>query len=348
MRAAQAAAQKAADVQAEPAPVERGSYLLHVGRQAMACEFEVLVNAGQPPNGPDVALRALDLVDALEDQLSVYRPHSEISRINACAAEGPVEVEERLFALLNQALDLYRVTEGAFDITSGPLSKVWGFYRREGRVPTDVEIATTLERVGSKWVELDAQRRTITFRRPGVELNLGAIGKGHALDRGADLMVRDGVQDFLIHGGTSSILGRGSRGGLPEGQSGWSVALRHPMRPEKRLAEIWLRDRALGTSGAGYQYFFHQGRRYGHILDPRTGHPAEAVLASTVVAPTAAEADALATAFYVGGLETAQRYCAERPEVSAILITAATKAGRIQIHPFNLTEQDWSNLAADE
>jgi thiamine biosynthesis lipoprotein len=152
-------------------------------------------------------------------------------------------------------------------------------------------------------------------------------------------MVADGVADFLIHGGTSSILGRGSRAELNSNQSGWSVALKHPLRPEERLAEIWLRDRALGTSGAGNQFFFHRGQRYGHILDPRSGRPASGVISSTVIAPRAALADALSTAFYVGGLALAQSYCDAHPDIAALLITPATRAGEVELHRFNFAEE---------
>lgn len=307
----------------------------------MACEFEILLNAGEHPDGPDVALRALDLIDALEDQWTVYRPHSEVSRLNDRAAAEPVVVEARLFELLELAVRLSRETAGGFDITAGPLSKVWGFYRRAGRVPSDAELAEALSRVGSQHLVLDGAARTVAFARPGLEINLGAIGKGMALDCCAQLLVDAGVHNFLIHGGTSSILARGSRAGLPEEVRGWSVALRHPLRPDQRLAELWLRDRALGTSGSGSQFFFHQGKRYGHILDPRTGRPAEELLASTVLAPTAALADALATAFYVIGADAAADYCAVHPEVSALLVAPGGKAGGFELIPLNLPDADW-------
>lgn len=340
-KAAQDAAQAAIDAGAELAEARRPpAYLLHVGRSIMACEFEIMLNAGEHPDGPEAALRALDCAEALEAQLTVYRDSSEVSRLNALAAERPVVVERGLFELLSLAVELGRETDEAFDVTSGPLSKVWGFYRRAGRVPGDEELQAALERVGQRHLELDAERQTLHFRRRDVEINLGAIGKGYALDRCADTLWQSGVTNFLVHGGTSSILGRGTRAGLPTDQTGWTVALRHPLRPEQRLAEIRLRDRALGTSGSGSQFFFHQGRRYGHILDPRTGRPADVVLSSTVLAPTAALADALATAFFVLGLEGATRYCARHPEISALLVMPDSRAGATTLHRVNLSNDE--------
>lgn len=317
------------------------TYLIEVGRTAMACEFQVFLNAGQHPYAAEAALKALDLVDALEDQLTVFRSHSEVSRLNRQAREEPVVVEQRLFQLLQLAGTLHGETEGAFDITSGALSKTWGFYHRAGRFPSDAEIAEALVNVGSQWLSLNADKQTVFFLRP-VEINLGAIGKGYTLDRCAELLADEGITNYMIHGGMSSILARGSRAAAGDTQEGWTVALRHPFRLEQRLAEIRLRDRALGTSGSGTQFFYHQGKRYGHILDPRTGQPAEGVLSSTVLAPSAAAADALATAFFVLGVEKTQAYCAAHPDVSALLVTPSDRQGGIKLQAVNLPDTDWS------
>ena len=126
--------------------------------------------------------------------------------------------------------------------------------------------------------------------------------------------------------------------------SGWSIALRHPLKPEVRLAEFWLVNQALGTSGSGTQFFHYQGKRYGHILDPRTGWPADNVLSSTVISPTAAEADALSTALYVMGLEAAREFCRLHPEIAALLVTAGSKAGTTELHPLNLADEAWRRL----
>ena len=314
------------------------SYLVSVSRDAMACTFEIALNAGQYPGGTDAAVAALDLVDRLEQQLTIYRDDSEVSRLNQRAAAEPVVVERGLFDLLLQAKQLHDETGGAIDITSGPLTKVWGFFRRQGQLPTQREIDEALSQIGSQWLELDAAARTVRFARPGMELNLGAIGKGYALDRAADYLDSQGVHDFLIHGGASSVLGRGSR------VAGWLVALKHPLKPDERLAEFTLVNQALGTSGSGTQFFHYQGKRYGHILDPRTGWPADKVLSATVIAPTAALADALSTAFYVGGIELAETYCRQHPEIAALLVTPSARSGKVELHPVNLAPGQWRAL----
>lgn len=293
-----------------------GVALLRCARQAMATQFEVLLPFGTP-GGMDVAGEALDLIDRLEEQLTVYRDHSEVSRLNRLAADNSVVVEDRLFALLAECARLTAATEGAFDITTGALSKAWGFFKRQGRVPTPEERSEVLGRVGSRFLELDPQRRTARYLVRGLEINLGSIGKGYALDRAAELLRQREVSLGLLHGGHSSIVALGTD---PADRRGWAVGVRHPWLPERRLAVLRLRDRALGTSAATFQHLEYNGRKLGHILDPRTGWPAEGLASATVVAPSAAEADALATAFFILGVDKAAAYCRAHPQIGALLL----------------------------
>ncbi|QDU95347.1 FAD:protein FMN transferase [Lignipirellula cremea] len=313
--------------------------LLHFTRRAMACDFTVYLNARQYADGPDRAMDALDLVDELEDQLTVYRGHSEVSQLNRRATTASVALEWGLYALLRTADRLFQETEGAFDMTAGPLTKLWGFYRREGRLPGNEEIEAVRQQVGGELLEFDDALHAVRFRREGVEINLGGIGKGYALDEAAQRLRMGEVNDFLFHGGNSSLIAWGDRGGVA-GQ-GWTVGVIHPMRPEQRLGELRLHNQALATSGAGSQHFYHKGKKYGHILDPRTGHPAEGVHSTTVLAPSAAIADALATAFYVQGPEFAKRYCDAHPDISLLMTTPGERAGEIGVHRANLTDEQW-------
>ncbi|MEX2188263.1 MAG: FAD:protein FMN transferase [Pirellulales bacterium] len=331
-------------------------YLVEFSRQAMATTFQVLLNARQYPQGADAAVAALDAIEALENQLTVYRQHSEVMHINREAYAGPVAVESRLFELFEQAARLHGETQRAFDITAGPLAKVWGFYRRQGAIPSTDDLATALDRVGMRHVLLDADAESVQFAIDGVEINLGAIGKGYALDRAAELLGAAGVEDFVLHGGASSVLARGSRNsghargessgeaadGVGTSAAGWQIGIGDPQRPGERLAMVDLRDRAVGTSGAAFQFFRHQGRRYGHKIDPRTGWPAEGVLSATVVAPTAAEADALSTALYVLGVEEAERLVAQRAGTSAILVVPAERSGEVRVLAFGFAEGEVS------
>ncbi len=320
------------------------SYLIHVGRRAMACDWQVMLNADQQHESTEAAIEALDLVDSLEDQLTVFRDHSDICEINRRAAHEDVSVESRLFGLFQLAVGLHSDTDGAFDITSGPLTKRWGFYRREGRMPSQAAIDETLAMIGSQHLRLDADDSSIRFTRSGMEINLGGIGKGHALDCCVDLLTGRGIGDFLIHGGQSSVTARGSRATSSNSHGGWIVGVRHPLRPERRLAEIQLRDRALSTSGSRTQSFYHQGRRYGHILDPRSGWPADGVLSATALAPSAAIADALSTAFYVMGAHQSLTFCERNPDVGLLMVSPAERSGSIEVNVIGLDDDEWQLL----
>jgi thiamine biosynthesis lipoprotein len=297
----------------------RASDLLCVRRPAMGSFFEIRLGT-QVPGGLELANRALDLIDRLEAQLTIYDEGSELSRLNATAHHGPVEVEEGLFGLLELAVELSRRTGGAFDVASGAISEAWGLIRGPRRLPDPQVLQQARERTGSHLIVLDRDRRTVCFRRAGVKLNLGGIGKGYAIDRVVALL-RDHwwPTGSLIHGGQSSLFALRS----PPGRigRGWEIALRNPFVPERPIARIHLRDRGLGTSGNSFQCSEVEGRPIGHLLDPRTGEPASGPASVTVLAPSAAEADALSTAFYLLGPEAAADFVAQNPAVSAVFVT---------------------------
>jgi thiamine biosynthesis lipoprotein len=305
------------------APEHATVSLTRASSRAMATQFEILLPFGTP-HSLEICQTAFEEIDQLEQQLTVYAAASEVSRLNQTAPLESVQVEEGLFALLELSQQIWTDTDGAFDITAGALIKEWGFFRGPARVPSSDEIARCLEKVGMQHVELFPRTRAVRFRHPGIELNLGSIGKGYALDRAAGRLRADfGVQAALLHGGRSSVHAIGTQ---PESADGWPVAIQHPWLPDQNLGVVLLRDQALGTSAATYRYVESGGRKLGHILDPRTGRPAEGVASASVIAPTAAQADALATAFFILGVDAARRYCASHPDVSAVLLPEGESA----------------------
>jgi len=290
------------------------SYWLHVNRTAMACRFEVTMRQSEEA-GITAATEALDEIDRLETRLTVFRDSSEVSFVNAEAAKASVAVSHELFELLTLCKQLYEATGGAFDITSGPLTRCWGFLRRQGQVPRQDEIDQAMPSVGSDKLLLDDTTKSVRFARQGMEINLGSIGKGYALDCAADLMATR-VSAVLLNAGSSSMraVGKG------EHRDGWLVGLRNPRSKLRRLGVLRLRDCALSTSGSEEQFFEHQGQRYSHIIDPRSGWPASGVTSVSVVAPTAAMSDALATAFFVGGRQLVEQYCETHTDVLVIML----------------------------
>jgi len=338
-------------------------------RPAMASDFQLLLPAGgsgmvdeQPV---DDVVEALDLLEPLEAQLTIYRETSEVLEINRRAAVEPVEVEPGLFSLLETALELHRETDGAYDITSGPLSQAWGFARRQGAIPDAATLGAARADVGSEKVVLDHANRTVRFTQPGVQINFNSMGKGYAVDRCGAYLQAAGFRNFLWHGGQSSVLACGSALGggdggpsqtaatdaaagpdTPRRSNGWVIGIGHPLRPERRLAELVLQDRAAGTSGAGFQFFRHAGKRYGHILDPRTGMPAEGVFSVTVTAPTALLSDALSTAFYVLGFDGAAAYCDRHPEIGFLMLLPAKSGSAVEVAVCGLEDDGWRLCAS--
>jgi thiamine biosynthesis lipoprotein len=239
-------------------PAPPSGYWQHISRPAMACRFEVTLPL-EDQAGVSAARQALDEVGRLEDQLTIFRESSDVSFINREASAGPVRVEQSLFALLLLCRELCRETGGAFDITSGPLSRCWGFLRRQGRIPEPNEIEGAKALVGGDKLLLDCKSRAVRFARPGVEINLGSIGKGYALDRIAGMM-RERVRAALLSTGSSSIR---AIGGGANGHNAWTVGVRHPVNKKRRMAIAQLRDAALSTSGGEEQFFEYGGKRYG-------------------------------------------------------------------------------------
>ena len=281
---------------------------IKVHRPAMACRFEVTL-ASEDARHVEHARAALDEVDAIESVLTWFRDTSELSRVNREAAAGPVSVGPFLFGLLALCRDLHAATGAAFDPASTALSRAWGFLERRPRVPTHDAIAEARARSGMDKVLLDAATRSVRFTTPGVEISFGAVGKGWALDRIAASLVERGLRRGLVSAGGSSQRGWGGEA--------WELSL-EPGRRE--VARLFLRDAALATSASGEQHFESGGRRYGHVLDPRSGWPAEGVRSASVVASDASVADALSTAFLVAGPALAEAVCAARPGTLALLV----------------------------
>ena len=288
-------------------PPTPSDYWLRIYRRAMACRFEVTL-AGEHADWVPAARAALDAVDAIESQLTVFRDSSEVVTLNRTAAAGPVPIDRDLFALVQLCQQLHGDTDRAFDVTSTPLSRCWGFLRRAGRLPAAEEIASVMNTVGMHHVVTAPDARTIAFDCADLELNFGAIGKGWALDRIAGRLVADGVTHALLSAGRSSVKAIGGP---------WPIALTSPQL-DRPMAQLTLRAGALGTSGAGEQFFEVEGTRYGHVIDPRTGWPARGALSVSVITDDAAHADALSTAFFVGGLDLARSYCRTHADVLVV------------------------------
>jgi thiamine biosynthesis lipoprotein len=331
-----------------PLELQRDSATLAIlSHNAMACQFQLVAPTRDSPRGAEAAIAAFEQIDWLESQISVFRPDSLISQINARAGSGqPTVVGPQLFPLFRMARDLAELTRGAFDLSAGRLARVWGFLERQPRIPAAENLAAARLDCGMQYVRLDEAASTVEVLKQGVELNPGAIGKGFALDSVVSIVERHGVADFVLDAGQSSVVARGTRpaagGAAP--RRGWPIGIVHPLHIGRRLGIVHLADRALGTSGSGRQRFVHQGRHWGHLIDPRTGWPTDHVLSATVLAPTAAEADALATAAFVGSDADIDEWCRARPDVGVILVKPSDQPGIVECVTRNIEPDEWEPL----
>lgn len=247
--------------------------------------------------------QAFEEVRRIDRMLSNYRADSELSRINREAAANAVLASEEMFGLLEACQNYSAASEGAFDISVGPLMKIWGFYKGSGRLPHRAEIRGVLGRVGYSKVKLDAQARTVRFTRPGMELDPGGIGKGYAVDRMVEILRADGVKSALVSAGNSSIYAIGS----PPHEDGWPISIRHPRDVRQAVDEVRLKDQSMSTSGTSEKFFRAEGRLYSHIMDPRTGFPAQGMLSVSVIAPRTLDSEAWTKPVFINGRKWAQR-----------------------------------------
>ncbi len=260
-----------------------------------------------------VARAAEDEARRIEWKYSRYREASVVSQINRDAGRTPVAVDEETDALVGETLALWRLTAGRFDPTVGALRRVWNF--AEGRVPRREEVASLLSLVDAR--ALSQQDGTVFLRKPGMEIDLGGVGKEYAVDRVADLLRAEGVESAIVDfAGDVRLVGR--RG---DGQP-WRVGVRHP-RARARCAFVLRFDREAGvaTSGDSERFFVSGGVRYHHLIDATTGWPARGVASATVVAPTAFRAGCLSTASFLLGPEAGLALLEATPGVEGALIT---------------------------
>jgi thiamine biosynthesis lipoprotein len=304
-----------------PSPVSQASaseanlIRYEASHQAMGTEYTVVAYGHDQAFLAEVINQVFEEIDQLDEQMSNYKPESELSRINREAAQHELTVEPHLFGLLQYSLRASRESGGDFDITVGPLMKLWGFFRGQGRLPRSGEIAQVRNQIGYQHVHLDPVRRTIRFDTSGVELDLGGIAKGYAVDQAAEILRSNGVTSALISSGGSSIYALGS----PPGDRGWKITVRDPFDEYKPADVFHLQNFALSTSGNYEKFFQIKGRIYCHIMDPHTGWPVQNMLSTVGAAPTGIETEALTKIFFVGGVEKSRQYLNTHPNAIAVL-----------------------------
>ena len=290
--------------------------LVSESRLIMGTLCEVQVYHDDPAAGRVAAGAALDAMQRVDARLSNYRPDSELSAMNRDASRAPFPASAELFDFVSQCGRYHQATDRAFDPTVGPLVRAWGFLTPHPERPSAAAVAEARARSGFEKVTLDAGAHTVAYRGAGVEIDPGGIGKGYAVDRAVNELTQRGIRSALVSAGGSTVAAIGA----PPGRPAWNIAVRNPNDPERPLAFVGLRDTSLSTSGVTERAVQVDGRRYGHLFDPRTGTPVEHMCQVTVVAPTGTASDALTKAAFILARGTVQRLFEAVPGVHAMRV----------------------------
>jgi thiamine biosynthesis lipoprotein len=261
--------------------------------------------------------RAFEAMEKVDQLMSNYKPDSELSQVNRQAGLQPIKVSPETLEVIKASIYYSQLSDGAFDVTIAPLVKSWGFFKKQGRVPSQEEIQSKRALVDYKQIAIDEKESMVFLKRPLMEIDLGAIAKGYGVDKAVEELKKAGITAALVN-----LSGNIYAMGKPPDKPEWEVGVKDPKSKEEITGVISLKDKAISTSGNYENYFIIDGKRYGHLIDPKTGHPIDNKLLSvTVVAANAMATDALSTAIFILGKEVGKALIEKLDNVDAIIIS---------------------------
>lgn len=291
--------------------------IVYRSHKAMGTQITITAFTSEPKKAEAAFQKTFAEFDRLERLLTVWRPDSDVSRINQAAGKEAVKVDPETISVVQRALELARLTDGKFDVTFGALSGLWKFdHDQDDRIPAAKDVQARLPFVRWEGIKVNAEENTVMLDKKGMKLHLGGIGKGWAVDKAVVIMRKAGLRDFMVQaGGDLYVAGtRGSRA--------WRVGVRDPRGSRSSyFAFAEVTDATFSTSGDYERYFEKDGRRYHHILDPDSGQPAKGIRSVTVMAPDATTADALSTGLFILGLERGMEVIESVEGAGAVFVT---------------------------
>ncbi|MGH7200050.1 MAG: FAD:protein FMN transferase [Planctomycetaceae bacterium] len=307
---------------AEAGPLARYEFVqIHMG-----VPFEIVLYAPNEAAANTAADAAYARIEELDDLLSDYDPDSELSRLSRSSEHGrPVEVSEELLFVLSRAVELSKRSNGAFDVTVGPVVKLWRTARRTKRMPMETDLKEALQRVGWRHVQIDRDAGTVALIKPGMQLDLGGIAVGYAADEALRVLKEHGITRALVDGS-----GDISVSDPPPGRDGWRIGIAALTEPDARPTRfVQLKNAAISTSGDAFQHVEIDGVRYSHIVDPKTGLGLTTRSSVTVIAADGLTADSLASAVSVLGPERGLELIEKTPGAAALFVQL--KDGKPQV-----------------
>lgn len=281
----------------------------------MGSRFDITVVADDEKEGNSYMDIAVVEITRIEKLISSWDEYSQTSKINNNAGIAPVKVDAELFQLIERAVGISKLTDGAFDISYASMDRIWKFDGSMTRMPSEEKIRESVSKVGFQNIILGKENSTVFLKLPGMKIGFGALGKGYAADKAKALLISKGVQSGIINAsGDMNTWGK-----QPNGEE-WKVAITNPMDKTKSYGLLPITNGAVVTSGNYEKYVTFNGKRYAHIIDPRTGYPSSGILSVTVFAPKAELADALATSVFVMGIDVGLSRIDQMPEIECIII----------------------------
>jgi thiamine biosynthesis lipoprotein len=277
--------------------------------------FEVTVVAKDDVEGAYFCEMAITEVKRIENLISDWIPETQLSKVNQNAGIEAVKVDEEVFNLVNRALQISKLTDGAFDISYASMDKIWKFDGSMKEMPSKSAIEQSVARVGYQNVILDEKKQTIFLKNKGMKLGLGGIGQGYIADKIKELLIEKGCSSGIVN-----VSGDINTWGMQLDGTPWTVGIVNPMNKQKVFATFPLIDSAVETSGSYEKYVTFNGKRYSHIIDPRTGYPATGIVSVSVFAKKTELADALATAIFVMGKEVGLNRINQLPGIECIIV----------------------------
>lgn len=282
---------------------------------AMDTTLDITIQGVDDPKARAFSEEAIELARLIESRSSRYDPESEVAAVNASAGVAPVRVNAEVLSMVREALEYGALSGGEFDLTVAPLAELWGFYDKRYRVPSQEEIDAVLPLVDYRKVVVDPAAGTVMLAEKGMQIDLGGIAKGYAVESMCDLLRRRGVRSALVNfGGAVGAVGKRADGRK------WVIGIRHPRTEGELAGEIEIEDAYVSSSGDYERYFLRDGRRYCHIFDPKTGRQPTEAISTTVAGPGSVACDILSTAAMVMGPERGLGLVGELPGFEALLV----------------------------
>ena len=295
----------------------------------MGSRFDITVVANDSIQANKYIDTAVAEISRIEKLISSWDDNSQTSEINRNAGAKPLKVDKELFNLIERAIGISKLTDGAFDISYASMDRIWQFDGSMTVMPSEKEIKSSVEKIGYQNIVLDKKNSTVFLKLEGMKIGFGAIGKGYAADKAKTLLISKGVPSGIINAS-----GDMNTWGKQPNNEDWKVAITNPMNKNKVFALLPITNGAVVTSGNYEKYVNFNGKRYTHIIDPRTGYPSTGIISVTVFAPKAELADALATSVFVMGKEAGLDRINQLPKIECIIIDDKgniTKSKNIEI-----------------